>query len=297
MAFTLRQLEIFAEAARDENFRKTADRLGMAQPSISKHIKALEREAGGELFRRMRGSAARLTPLGTEMVSRARSMLRMAGKLYDAGHAALPLRVAAGGYILDHWLRPSLRNLLFEPDMPEIAFLRADDRDAVIGLLRAGEADCGFYHGEPADSAQFASRVLRSSTVGLYAAPAIAARVRGRPENIGSFPFVLSSAGSKAEIYQRAQLEAAGFVPRYVAGRSEYADYQLELVRAGHGIGLLFDDDTQPAVLAGELERLPFAFAPGSRCMVISLAAPPAPRFDRAIELMCNVLAQPAGGR
>tara|TARA_A100001391_G_scaffold78331_1_gene50585 strand:+ start:49751 stop:50662 length:912 start_codon:yes stop_codon:yes gene_type:complete len=298
MPFTLRQLEVFAEAAKDENFRKTADRLGIAQPSISKHIKALEREAGGTLFERQRGSAARLSPLGEEMLERARSMLKMAGKLREGSQSApdalLSLRVAAGHYLLDQWLRPALRELLVHHDMPEIQFIQALEREAVLAMLRAGEADCGFYHGDPANTDEFATRVLRNSTVGLYASPELAARVHTLPQDLVACPFVLSPAGTDAENYQLRQLESVGITPRTIAARSQYTEYQLELVRAGRGLGLLFDGDTESQVAAGELVRFPLTFASGSRCLVTSLATPPDPRLATAIELMCSFLAKPS---
>ena len=191
MPITLRQLEIFVEAAKDENFRKTADRLGIAQPSISKHIKALERSAGGALFTRERGSAARLSPLGKDMVARAHSMLKMAGKMRDGSQALPPLRLAAGAYLLDQWLRPIVRDLLAHHELPEVQFASAEDGDAVRALLRAGEADCGFFHGDAVQTSGFVTRKLRDTTVGLCAAPQLAAKVRQVPEDLEAFPFIL----------------------------------------------------------------------------------------------------------
>ena len=296
MPFTLRQLEIFVEAAKDENFRKTADRLGIAQPSISKHIKALERQAGGALFERQRGSAARLSSLGGELLDRARSMLKLAGKLGDAAdnsqHGLPPLRMAAGHYLLDHWLRPSLRQFVGQHELPEIEFLRANDREAVLTLLRKGEADCGFYHGEPADQAEFVTRILRRSTVGLYASPGLAALHPAVPEDLVSCPFVLAPSGSDAETYQLWQLQSLGIRPKRIAARSQYTDYQLELVRAGRGMGLLFDDDAHALVATGELVRLPLAFAEGARCLVTNKVVPPHPSLESTIERICRSLAK-----
>ena len=204
------------------------------------------------------------------------------------------MRTAAGRYLLDHWLRPGLRELLAHRDMPEIEFLRANDRDGVLALLREDEADCGFFHGDPVENEEFATRVLRISTVGLYAAPELAKQVADRPHDINAFPFVLSPAGSKAELYQLQQLETAGVTPRIVAARSQYTEYQLELVCAGRGMGLLFDDDAHVKVATGELVRLPLSFAPGARCMVTSRAAPPDRRLGRAIDLICGFLSRPS---
>ena len=133
MSFTFRQLEIFVEAAQDGNFRKTADRLGISQPSISNQIRVLEQWAGGALFHRSRGSTPRLSSKGAAFLGHAQQLLASRRQLraQDVPRARterLRLCVAAGPYLLDHYIRPALP-----------AFLERHD-DVVLDFLPPGAA-------------------------------------------------------------------------------------------------------------------------------------------------------------
>jgi DNA-binding transcriptional LysR family regulator len=59
----LGQIEAFERVARDGNFTRAADSLGLTQPAVSTRIALLETELGGQLFER-RGRELFLTPLG-----------------------------------------------------------------------------------------------------------------------------------------------------------------------------------------------------------------------------------------
>ncbi|MFF2430880.1 LysR family transcriptional regulator [Streptomyces mirabilis] len=69
-------LRHFAEVAREGNLTHTAERLFMAQPSLTKQIKKLESLLGVELFRRSRSGMA-LTPAGAELAERVPELLAL----------------------------------------------------------------------------------------------------------------------------------------------------------------------------------------------------------------------------
>ena len=62
----MHQVRYFLAVARTLNFTKAADECHVAQPSLTRAIKLLEGELGGDLFRRERPRAM-LTPLGERM--------------------------------------------------------------------------------------------------------------------------------------------------------------------------------------------------------------------------------------
>src|ERR1700754_4910833 len=73
----LRKLRYFVAVAEELNFIRAAERLHIAQPVLTRQIKALENELGVDLFvRSTRGTA--LTPAGVGFVDDARSILRSA---------------------------------------------------------------------------------------------------------------------------------------------------------------------------------------------------------------------------
>ena len=70
----LEQLRGFAEIAATGHFTRAAERLHLAQPSLSRQISSLESELGVELFHRARGNVA-LTAAGERLLPLARRML------------------------------------------------------------------------------------------------------------------------------------------------------------------------------------------------------------------------------
>jgi DNA-binding transcriptional LysR family regulator len=62
----MHQVRYFLAVARTLNFTRAADECNVAQPSLTRAIKQLEAELGGDLFRRER-PAAQLTELGSRM--------------------------------------------------------------------------------------------------------------------------------------------------------------------------------------------------------------------------------------
>lgn len=70
----LGQLEAFDRVARDGNFTRAADSLGLTQPAVSTRIALLEAELGGKLFQR-KGRQLFLTMLGEHFLPYARRIL------------------------------------------------------------------------------------------------------------------------------------------------------------------------------------------------------------------------------
>lgn len=80
----LRVLRTFQAAAHLENFRETAERLGLSQPTVSAQVRELEIELGETLFDRT-GRRVRLNQAGQVFLTHAEEAL----KAYDLGRQAV----------------------------------------------------------------------------------------------------------------------------------------------------------------------------------------------------------------
>jgi len=115
---TLRQLEVLVTIVDRGSFAAAADHFGIAQPSVSAHVRAIERHTGGPVFERTRGRRATLTALG-------RSVVAHAGSVEGMRRAIL-----AGVVSIEHG----------DEGTPEIFKLMAEKGVALCPTLAAGDA-------------------------------------------------------------------------------------------------------------------------------------------------------------
>lgn len=74
-----RRLLVFKSVVDLGGFNAAADRLGIAQPSVGAHVKALERQVGTALLLRHRGSRPQLTEAGQIVYTLADQVVRLSG--------------------------------------------------------------------------------------------------------------------------------------------------------------------------------------------------------------------------
>ena len=128
-------------------FNIAANQLGIAQPSVGAHIKALEAQLGQPLFHRSRGSRPRLTKAGEAVYAYAVDVLRrseVATKtLADLRSAAtLEITIAVQRDIAAHFLPERLT--AFTAKHPKVHVItRVDTADEVVSLVCARDAIVG----------------------------------------------------------------------------------------------------------------------------------------------------------
>ena len=142
----MHQVRYFLAVARVLNFTRAADECNVSQPSLTRAIKQLEAELGGDLFRRER-PAAQLTELGQRMhpllkqCFEAAAGARSLASSFKSGEIGA-LRIALTHSIDLALLIPHLDQIKRQFNRLEFRFLRGSSRD-VGEFLKKGEAELG----------------------------------------------------------------------------------------------------------------------------------------------------------
>lgn len=142
----VRILQTFVVAAATENFHQTAERLFLAQPTVTQHIRLLERELGMELFERV-GRRVRLTPAGKRYLPHAKALLEQWHKgiedllAWRQGYQET-LKIAVSPIVARSFLPPLVRR--YTRTFPEVDLSVRIAESVEIGpLVQTGEADLG----------------------------------------------------------------------------------------------------------------------------------------------------------
>ena len=143
---TLRQLQYLVATAETGRFSDAAEQLNVSQPSLSAQIAEAEAHLGATVFERGR-HGARLTPLGAEIVRRARYVLRQmedmqsiarSGGLGLYGRVRMGVLPTIGPYLLPrataalHNVFPDLRLSIREESTVELQDKLSDGRMDVL---------------------------------------------------------------------------------------------------------------------------------------------------------------------
>lgn len=142
----MHQVRYFLAVARTLNFTRAADECNVTQPSLTRAIKQLEAELGGDLFRRER-PAAQLTELGQRMhpllkqCYEAAVGARSVASAFKSGEIGA-LRIALTHSVDLSLLIPFLSQIKRQFNRLEFKLLRGNNHE-VAQILKNGEAELG----------------------------------------------------------------------------------------------------------------------------------------------------------
>jgi DNA-binding transcriptional LysR family regulator len=240
----LRQIRFFVAVAEDRHFGRAAERMYIAQPALSQHIRRLERELGVQLFDRS-ARHVRLTPAGEAFLVVARRMLRQVEEGTDAarraeagetGSLAVGVNMSVGAPVLSvllrHWhrARPAVRPRLTSGSAREL-----------VDLVRRRELDLALVDGPVTDGGLDSALVLDDRLVVVLPVDHPLAREEVVPlRALRSERFVAVSRRSSMSLHDRLieLCAAAGFNPD-IALEVDDADLLPVAVTAGLGVGLV----------------------------------------------------------
>ncbi|GIH63248.1 MULTISPECIES: LysR family transcriptional regulator [Microbispora] len=238
----LQQLAYFMAVAETRHFTQAAERMRVAQPSLSKQIKSLETELGAPLFSRARGNVT-LTPAGEALLPLARRMLadaetarREVAEL--AGLRRGRVRLGATPSLCAGLLADVLAR--FHRDYPgvELKVEEGGSRDLVRDLAR-GQLDLALIilPLQSSDPSLVTQEILRENLVVASTSPR-GRRSYLRIEDLRGRPMVMFRRGYDVREATLAACRQAGFEPRFAVEGGEM-DAVLRFVEAGLGIAVV----------------------------------------------------------
>jgi DNA-binding transcriptional LysR family regulator len=168
VAIDFTRLKYFLAVADELHFKRAADRLHITPPPLSKQIKLLERELGGELFERDYHEV-RLTPLGAALVEPAQRILDQVAELKATANRITqrrtPIRVGATAHAPSDILF-AFEDAVTQLSSAEVVFSIPGSAADVAAHLVAGHLDLGLIH-LPATDTRVDSRVIARYQSGI----------------------------------------------------------------------------------------------------------------------------------
>lgn len=256
---TVRQLQVFAEAAERLSLARAAERLNLTPSAVSFQIKQIEGQTGFALFERV-GRRVALTEAGTLLAEYARVVLR---SLHEADQAMAALKGTSGGrvrlglvstskYIVPHMIAR------FRTAYPGVTVnLQEGNRARVLHRLTQGDVDLAVMGQPPADADVLAARFAPHPSIIIAPAGHLLANAASVPlEALAGEPFVMREDGSGTKAMTEAYFRTAGFQPR-TAMVSSSNEMIKQAVMAGMGLALLSQHTCSLELALGLLVRLP----------------------------------------
>ena len=242
MKVQIGQLRAFLAVADQKHFTRAARDLGIAQPSVSAHVRRLEAELGSELFHRMKGNVS-LTPAGETLLPFARRIVA------DVKAASEELR-AVGGMArgrLAIGATPSLTATLlpavlarFHGAYPGIDLaLRQAGSVELVAALEEGAVDIALVILPLRHDILETQALLREElVVAVSRTHALARRRTVAVADLRDVPLVMFRAGYDLRTATEAACRAAGFAPTFAVEGGEM-DGVLRLTAAGLGAAIV----------------------------------------------------------
>lgn len=239
----------FVVLAEESNVSAAADRLGMAQPTLSRMLARLERQVGMKLFDR-HGRRITLNEVGREFlehVRRADASLAMAEQVVREARGDTP-RIVRFGFLhsFGPWLVPDIILRTRETD-PRISFeLHQGAAAGVTELLLADRIDLAIVSPRP-DSPEVMWRLLQRQQmqVALPAAHPLAAARSVQISDLQDETFVSMSHGYGLRHILDEACASAGFEPRIALECQELGTVR-GMVSAGVGVALVPVEESRP---------------------------------------------------
>lgn len=259
-----RRLNVFKEVVDRGGFNAAANHLGIAQPSVGAHIKALEGQVGQPLFHRHRGQKPRLTRAGETLYAFAIDLLR---KSDEAATTLADLRdadtreivIAAHRDVAAHMLPPQLAAFASRHPRTRVV-TRIGTIEDVIAMVREHDVHLGLFLAA-GPVAGIPSKVLAPEPLVMVASPkhALARKRTVTAATLEGFAIVTGLRQSRFAKMIDSALTKIGVRNYTVAMELQESSAVKEMVRHGAGLACLPRCTVREEIAAGTLIEIPLA--------------------------------------
>jgi DNA-binding transcriptional LysR family regulator len=258
----LRKLEVFSLVVELQSITRAAERLFVAQPVVTAHVRSLEERLGAELVyrdgRRMLPTEAGETVYhwAQDVLTRSREMAREIGGLADGtrGSVVVGSSMTAGSYVLP---APLAR---FQRRHPEADItLDISDPEGAVNAVVSGKADFALVieDVEQIRSPQLEHEEVGEEDLALVAAPASEPQTDSIPiKRLVTLPFVCSPPGlMRREMVER-RLREQGVIRQNVVMALGHPEAMKRAAIDGLGAVLLFRSAVRRELEEGRLKEI-----------------------------------------
>ena len=270
----LRQLRSFVAVAEELHFRRAADRLHLAQPSVSQQIRTLEAELGVQLFERNRRGAM-LTPAGAALLGEARELLSRADRAAQVARATGTGERGRLRMSLTRSLTGGVAGAIvagYRARYPEVELVLSLGTTMLhVEQLHAGEIDVGFVRPPLEDPGLEELRLGREPMVCvLPRGHRLTRRATVRPRDLDGEPLVWWPEEHGPGAWREVRREVCGDPPWAPLARAEPEEERIVMaVAEGAGISFIMLERSRSLRVPGAVYR---RFAPPEPTMGIAIA-------------------------
>ena len=253
----IHQLRTFVAVAREGSITRASERLGLSQPAVSAHIKAIEDSLGLTLFdRTARGMS--LTSDGQRLLAKAEQTLGAHQELIDEanrikGRLTGRLRLGTASNSSDEALGRFLTVLSERCPEVEVALQHGTSLDILNGI-RGGSLDAGFYNEAGESDAELTTIEVARFGIYLAAPPGLVAASQPLDwEALAELPWICPTSSTCCARAAESLFKTHQIRPKRIIN-IDRENVTRTLIAGGVGVGLLHAGIAKEASDNGEVE-------------------------------------------
>jgi len=260
-SLSLRKLHVFRAIVDCGGVNAAADHLGIAQPSVTAHLRSLEAHLDSTLFMRSRGRRNVITATGQALYKYSCEALAKSSEFQEAVKrfdpaAAQTIAIAAHRALASRMMPSALATFLRErPDARITVY--SESQSLTMKLLAEGRVDAAIAFASPKTD-QYEGVMIGSEPIQIIAAPnhPLAKQKSVALADLEHFDFVAGLQESEGWALVDSMVEDSGFMKRRIILRMQGADSVNNAVIHGIGLACTIASAARQGIADGKLVAL-----------------------------------------